>query len=287
MKSMTGYGSYRLDSGSIKASITTKAWNNRFLELSVTLPGYLGSLERRIRDLVESKIARGKVELSIRVLGGDMPTEVIMDTASAKVVADSIRKLAAAAGIEESVRLSHILGMDGILTYERNVDADALWSELSPAVIACLNAFDLEREREGESTLNDLSEKLSSLESALAIIELAVPEMEASIRTNLRTRFVEVMGDLVDESRILAELASYLAKHTINEEIVRLRSHMTAFKQAMKEPVCGKKLDFICQELNREANTIGSKSADMRISDAVIKMKDAIENIREQVRNVE
>ncbi len=287
MKSMTGYGSYRLDSGSIKASITAKAWNNRFLELSVTLPGYLGSLERRIRDLVESEVARGKVELSIRVLGGDMPTEVTMDTASAKVVADAIRKLAAATGIEESVRLSHILGIDGILSYERNVDADALWLELSPAVIACMNALNLEREREGESTLIDLSEKLSSLESALAVIELAVPEMEASIRTGLRTRFMEVMGDIVDESRILAELASYLAKHTINEEIVRLRSHIDAFRNAMEEPVCGKKLDFICQEFNREANTIGSKSGDARISDSVIRMKDAIENIREQVRNVE
>jgi len=133
----------------------------------------------------------------------------------------------------------------------------------------------------------DLEQKLGSLESALDTIELAVPDMESSLRTMLRSRFEEVMGDLVDESRILAELASYLAKHTINEEIVRLRSHIAAFRMTMDEPLCGKKLDFICQEMNREANTIGSKSADVRISGAVISMKDAVENIREQARNIE
>ncbi|PKL08304.1 MAG: YicC family protein [Spirochaetae bacterium HGW-Spirochaetae-7] len=287
MKSMTGYGATRLDVPSIKASLTTKAWNNRFLELSVQMPGYLGSLDRRIRDQVESRIARGKVELSIRVLGGDMPTDVVIDAASARSVADAIRNLAEAAGIDEPVRLSHILGIDGMLSYERNVDADVLWLELSPAIAACLDAFDAEREREGEETRIDLAGKLASLEAALDIIEAATPDIEASIRSTLRARFVEVMGDLVDEARILGELASYLAKHTINEEIVRLRSHIGAFRKAMDEPVCGKKLDFICQELNREANTIGSKSADPRISEAVIRMKDAVENIREQVRNVE
>jgi uncharacterized protein (TIGR00255 family) len=284
---MTGYGATRLDVPSIKASLTTKAWNNRFLELSVQMPGYLGSLDRRIRDQVESRIARGKVELSIRVLGGDMPTDVVIDAASARSVADAIRNLAEAAGIDEPVRLSHILGIDGMLSYERNVDADVLWLELSPAIAACLDAFDAEREREGEETRIDLAGKLASLEAALDIIEAATPDIEASIRSTLRARFVEVMGDLVDEARILGELASYLAKHTINEEIVRLRSHIGAFRKAMDEPVCGKKLDFICQELNREANTIGSKSADPRISEAVIRMKDAVENIREQVRNVE
>lgn len=287
MKSMTGYGAARLDAPSIKASLAAKSWNNRFLELTVQMPGYLGSLDRRVRDLVEGRVARGKVELSIRVLGGDMPTEVVIDAASAKAVADAIRRLAEAAGIDEPVRLSHLLGIDGMLSYERNVDADALWLELSPAITSCLDAFDAEREREGEETRIDLAVKLSSLSAALDIIEAAAPDIEATIRTTLRTRFEEVMGDLVDEGRILGELASYLAKHTINEEIVRLRSHIGAFRKAMDEPVCGKKLDFICQEMNREANTIGSKSADPRISDAVIRMKDAVENIREQVRNVE
>ena len=287
MKSMTGYGAARLDSPTIRASLVVKAWNTRFRELSVRMPVYLGPTERRVREFVESRGARGKVELAIRVLVGDMPTDVVIDATSAKAVAEAVRRLAVAAGIDEPVRLSHLLGVDGMLSYERNVDAEALWTELEPALSACLKAFDAEREREGAATAADLEEKLRSLEAALDVIEGATPEIEASIKANLRARFVEVMGDLVDEARILGELASYLAKHTINEEIVRLRSHIAAFRKAMAEPVCGKKLDFICQEMNREANTIGSKSADARVSDAVIRMKDAVENIREQARNVE
>jgi len=287
MKSMTGFGAYRLDSPALKATMTIKSWNNRFLELSVQMPGYLAPAERALRDIVAARVGRGKVELSIRVLSCDMPTEVVVDAAGAKAVAEAIRTLGRAAGLDEPVRLSHLLGIDGIVAYERNVDAEALLEALAPALSACLDAFDAEREREGAATKRDLEAKLASLETALDAIELAGPGLEAKARLSLRARFEEVMGDMVDESRILGELASYLAKHTINEEIIRLRSHIAAFRQAMGEPVCGKKLDFICQEMNREANTIGSKSSDPAVSGAVIAMKDAVENIREQARNVE
>jgi uncharacterized protein (TIGR00255 family) len=287
MKSMTGYGASRLDSATLKASIILKSWNSRFLELSIQMPSYLGSLERRIRELVESRVSRGKLELNIRVLGGDMPSNVVADTSSAKAVADAIRSLAKAAGVDEPLRISHLLGIEGMVSFERNVDADSVWNLLAPELSTCLDAFDAERTREGITTSADLGEKLVALESALGQIDQLAPELEASIRTSLRTRFEEVMGSLVDEGRILGELAAYLARHTISEEISRLRSHIKAFRSAMLEPACGKKLDFICQEMNREANTIGSKSADARISDAVIRMKDSVENLREQVRNVE
>jgi uncharacterized protein (TIGR00255 family) len=287
MKSMTGYGASRLDSATLRASIILKSWNSRFLELSIQMPSYLGSLERRIRELVESRVSRGKLELNIRVLGGDMPGNVVADTSSAKAVADAIRSLATAAGVDEPLRISHLLGIEGMVSFERNVDADSVWNLLAPQLGTCIDAFDAERTREGMTTAADLGEKLEALESALGKIDGLAPELEASIRTSLRTRFEEVMGSLVDEGRMLGELAAYLARHTISEEITRLRSHIKAFRAAMLEPACGKKLDFICQEMNREANTIGSKSADARISDAVIGMKDSVENLREQVRNVE
>jgi len=287
MKSMTGYGAARLDSPTLRASIILKSWNSRFLDLSIQMPAYLGALERRIRELVESRVSRGKLELNIRVLGGDMPSNVSVDTSSAKAVADAVRNLAKAAGIEEPLRISHLLGIEGMVSFERNIDADSIWNLLAPVLDACLEAFDVERMREGATTAVDLDEKLLVLESALQLIQGVAPELEASIRTSLRSRFEEVMGSLVDEGRILGELSAYLARHTISEEITRLRSHITAFRTAMMELACGKKLDFICQEMNREANTIGSKSADARISDAVIRMKDSVENLREQVRNVE
>lgn len=287
MKSMTGYGASRLDSTTLKASAVLKSWNSRFLELAIQMPPYLGPLERRIRELVESRVSRGKLELYIRVLGGEMPSNVVADTSSAKAVADAIRSLAKAAGIDEPLRISHLLGIEGMVSFERNVDADNVWSLLSPELVKCIDAFDAERTREGMTTAADLDEKLLTLETALAQIDTVAPELEANIRSSLRARFEEVMGSLVDEGRILGELAAYLARHTISEEIARLRSHVKAFRAAMQEPACGKKLDFICQEMNREANTIGSKSADARISDAVIRMKDSVENLREQVRNVE
>ena len=244
MKSMTGYGASRLDSATLKASIILKSWNSRFLELSIQMPSYLGSLERRIRELVESRVSRGKLELNIRVLGGDMPSNVVADTSSAKAVADAIRSLAKAAGVDEPLRISHLLGIEGMVSFERNVDADSVWNLLAPELGTCLDAFDAERTREGMTTSADLGEKLAALESALGQIDQLAPELEASIRTSLRTRFEEVMGSLVDEGRILGELAAYLARHTISEEISRLRSHIKAFRSAMPEPACGKKLEI-------------------------------------------
>lgn len=287
MMSMTGYGAGKVETPMLNASIVMKSWNNRFLELSVQMPGYLGVIERKIRELVESKVARGKVELSIRMLGSSIPAEVLIDSGSAVAAAKAIRALGEAAGIDEPVRLSHLLGIDGILTWDRSVDADALWTQLEPALDGCIQAFNTEREREGTATRADLETKLNELAAALSQIESLTPELEERAKVTLRNRFAEVMGDLVDENRVLAELAAHLARHTINEEIVRLRSHMAAFRSAMDEPRCGKKLDFICQELHRETNTIGSKSSDLRVSDAVIRMKDAVENIREQIRNIE
>jgi uncharacterized protein (TIGR00255 family) len=287
MKSMTGYGASKLDSPTMKASIILKSWNSRFLDLSIQMPAYLGALERRIRELIESKVGRGKLELYIRVLGGDMPSNVVVDTSSAKAVADAVRSLAKAAGIDESLKISHLLGIEGMVSFERNVDADTVWNLLAPELVKCIDDFNEERTREGATTAADLDEKLLVLESALELVDMVAPELENTIRTSLRARFEEVMGSLVDEGRILGELSAYLARHTISEEITRLRSHIASFRTAMLEQACGKKLDFICQEMNREANTIGSKSADARIGDAVIRMKDSVENLREQIRNVE
>jgi uncharacterized protein (TIGR00255 family) len=287
MKSMTGFGAARIDAPGLKASVQMKSWNNRYLEISLLMPSYLMPLDRCIRDYLESRIARGKVEVAIRVHGGDVPTEVSIDESSAKAVVDTLRALGTTLGIEEPVRLSHVLGIDGILAFERKADTDALWLTLAPVLEACVAAFNAERNREGAHTRNDLEQKLDELRTALATVETVAPGLEAAIKVNLRKKFEEVMGDLVDEARLLSEVASYLAKHTVNEEIVRLRSHIKSFEATMNEPICGKKLDFICQEINREANTIGSKSASADVSDAVIRMKDAVENIREQIRNIE
>jgi uncharacterized protein (TIGR00255 family) len=287
MKSMTGFGSGRLETPNLRLSIQIKAWNNRFLELAVQMPSAMIALERRIREYLQSRITRGKVEVSIKAQGESLPTEVSIDETSARSIAQALHGLAKAIGSEEPIRIAHLLGFEGILSYERRIDSDALWETILPVLAECVDDLDAERCREGTSTRMDMEAQLAELAAALDCISMVAPAVEAAVKEALRKKFMELMGELLEESRILSEIAAYLAKHTVNEEIVRLRSHIAAFRTTMDEAVCGKKLDFICQEMNREANTIGSKSASVDISNAVIRMKDSIENIREQVRNIE
>jgi len=287
MKSMTGYGSSDIAGALVAGTVTLRSWNNRYLELSVQMPAFLAALERPAREYVESRVARGKLELSVRARSVSNRAGPTIDEAGARTAADALRKLARAAGIDEPVGLSHLMAVEGVLSFERGDDAEALWSDLEPALEACMRSYEAERLREGAAARADMEGGLAAIERSLDVVEARAPELESFVKTDLRRRFMEVMGDLVDEARILSEVSAYLARHTINEELSRLRSHAASFLSSMDEPACGKKLDFICQELNREANTIGSKSAQAEVSAAVIAMKEAIENLREQARNVE
>jgi len=287
MNSMTGFADIKLDTPLLQGFMQIKSWNNRYLEVSLQLPNLIGPLERKIRDFIESRIARGKLEFSIRLRAGKNPAAITVDAANARAVADSLRTLSGIAGISEPITLTHLLAVEGILSFDKDTDNDQLWKELEPSLAACLESFQADRAREGEATRIDLENKLTILDSAIDAIETIAESLDITIKNDLRKRFIELIGDLIDETRILMEVASYLAKHTINEEVVRFRSHLASFRAAMREEACGKKLDFICQEFNREANTIGSKSYTSEVSGIVIKIKDAIENIREQIRNIE
>lgn len=287
MKSMTGFARREIDTPFLKGSLTVKSYNNRYLEISVYLPPYLAVLESRFRDAVSGTVIHGKVEAALRVREVSDPPRVLVDSAAAAEVASALRAAASAAGILEPLRLSDILSFDGVVSFERNIDADAAWEVLKGPVEECIEEFDRDREREGRSTREDIQRKLAVIEDSVGIVEAEAPAIEASIRNNLAARFQEVLGSQVDENRVLQEVASYLARHTINEELVRMRSHLSAFRSALDDPGCGKKLDFLCQEMNREANTIGSKNILAKIGEAVVSLKDAIENVREQIRNVE
>lgn len=287
MKSMTGFARREVETPYLKGSLTVKSYNNRYLEISVFLPPYLAALESRFRDAVSASVIHGKVEVSLRVREVSEAPRVLVDSAAISEVASALRAAAEAAGIQDPIRISDILSFDGVVSFERNIDADAAWTALEGPVSECLAEFNRDREREGRSTREDIEGKLGIIEDSVRIVESEAPAIEAVIRGNLAARFREVLGNAVDENRVLQEVASYLARHTINEEIVRLRSHLAAFRTAMDDPGCGKKLDFLCQEMNREANTIGSKNILARIGEAVVSLKDAIENVREQVRNVE
>jgi uncharacterized protein (TIGR00255 family) len=159
---------------------------------------------------------------------------------------------------------------------------------LEPLLAQAFAAFEESRRREGAATEADILGHIGNIERSLERIAACVPELERSIKENLRARFQEVLGSAVDENRILSETAVLLMKYTISEELARLRSHLVEFKEeTARNGAPGKKLDFLSQEINREINTIGSKSPIIEVSRAVVDMKDALENVREQLRNVE
>ena len=288
MKSMTGYA-YRESSGkNLTVSVEIKGYNSRFLDLSVYLPPWLMSLEMRIRDYMSSRFGRGKVEVGVRVREENVPVSIRVNENAARAYEKAIRELAQTLGLEEKPGLDTLLHLEGVLETETERDAESYWARIEPELIAAADLFEGERVREGNHTREDILSHITDLEDAVKTVSAHVPELEEAIKKNLRARFEELLGDRIDENRILAETAVLLMKYTISEELSRLSSHLAEFRrEAAENPSPGKKLDFLAQEINREVNTIGSKTPMLEVSRAVVEMKNALEDIREQLRNVE
>jgi uncharacterized protein (TIGR00255 family) len=288
IRSMTGFSHREIEREGLRGSLELKSYNNRYLDLSVYLPPYLSRLEPRFRSFLSERVVHGKVEASLRVRELDAPASASADLAAASAVAGVLRQIAEACGIDEPVRLSSVVGVEGVVAFERRLDEDALWARLLPELEACFADYDESRLGEGAATAVDIRSQLARVSAAVALIRSKAPEIESTIRSQLSSRFKEVLGDAVDEGRVLAEVASYLMKYTINEELSRLAAHIESFSRILEsESAPGKKLDFLCQEMNREVNTVGSKSMMLEVSRAVVELKDALENVREQLRNVE
>jgi uncharacterized protein (TIGR00255 family) len=288
MKSMTGYAYREITGEDMTLSAEIKGYNSRFLELSVNLPSWLSSLESRIRDLMSSRINRGKIEITIRLREHHAKISVSVNTEAALACQKAVSLLAESLGIGEKPGLSLILGMEGVLEVEKNRDDDRYWKQIEPVLLRAAGDFEAERLREGRHTEADILSHIGLIEDAVQAVAAQAPALEASIKENLRNRFAELLGNQIDENRVLAETAVLLVKYTISEEISRLSSHLAEFRaETQRNPGPGKKLDFLCQEINREINTIGSKTTVLEVSRAVVNMKDALENVREQLRNVE
>ena len=289
MKSMTGYGYKEFSDENITVSVEIKSWNSRFLDLSINIPSFLGRLERRIREKCSESIMRGKVELNIRIKEKNSAVSVDADVGTALAYSDAIKKVAEGLGLPaDSVSLSLIIQQDGVITVQKDNDPERYWSMIEPVFTGALSDFLADRKREGENLKKDLLLKLAKIEESEVLFKKWIPEMENLFKTGIKKRFAEVLGDEVDEQRVLTETAALLVKYTINEEVVRLQSHIDALKNEIENnPEPGRKLDFICQELNREINTIGSKNQFVEVGQAVIEAKNALEDIREQARNIE
>jgi len=288
MISMTGFAYCEKTGQDLSVTVEIKGYNNRYLEIIINLPPWLSVLEPKVREQVASRCGRGKVEVSIRMREQNTPVNISVNANAAKAYFNAINKLAEELNLEEKCNLSALLRMENVLEIEKNRDEERYWKEIEPLLSEAVQAFEKERNREGKHTEEDIFSNFEIIVSSVKSISALAPVIENTLKENIKTRFAELLGDKVDENRVLAETASLLLKYTISEEISRLNSHLSEFKaEAERNQKPGKKLDFLCQEINREINTIGSKSIIIEVSAEVVKMKEALENIREQLRNIE
>lgn len=288
MTSMTGYAYEEKSGDTAVVSVEIKSVNSRFLDLTINLPPYLNQLESYYRKKISEKVLRGKVDVYIRVKELESDTEISADTGVAKSYLEAIKKVAQATGYSTEIPLSLIISQPGVLNSNKSYDVEKYKVLIDPLFDSALKTFVSDRTREGENMKKDLLAKLSKLEECAKFFIEYQPKMEEIFKEQITSKFKELLGDHADENRIMTETAAMLVKYTINEEIVRLNSHISAMKNELENnPVPGKKLDFICQEMNREINTIGSKNQFAQVGAMVITAKDSLENIREQAKNVE
>jgi uncharacterized protein (TIGR00255 family) len=288
MKSMTGFAFREHRDERHKITITMKSYNNRFLDILIYLPSFLNPLEQKIREFLSKRISRGRLELYVKATELNQAAEISIDPLYVESYMQALRQLADAAGIREEIRLSHLLRIEGVLKAEQSLDLDAYWLDFRPILESVFQEFDGLRRAEGEATGKDILELLGAIEADITKIEAVAPQLEEKIKNDLRTRFQDLLSDGIDENRILTETAALLMKSDIHEELVRSRSHLQSFRKILGESESmGKKLDFICQELNREFNTIGAKNLLVEVDGAIVALKDHVEKIREQLRNVE
>ena len=291
MTSMTGYAYEEVTLENAVVSVEIKSVNSRFLDLTVNLPSYLNALEAEFRSKIAAKVARGKVDVYMRIKENHNEGQVTVDTRLAKTYMDAYRQIAAAAGlpsVNPEAALYALINQEGILNSNREYDVDKYRQMLTPVFDTAFERFLQDKEREGANMKTDLLQKLGKLEECADFFKEWQPKMEEFFKEQITSRFKELLGENADQNRIMTETAAMLVKYTINEEIVRLCSHISAMKTEINDnPIPGKRLDFICQEMNREINTIGSKNQFAEVGAMVINAKDALENIREQSKNVE
>jgi uncharacterized protein (TIGR00255 family) len=285
---MTGYAYGEAETDAIDYSIEIKSYNARFLDMSVNLPPYLGRLESRFRQYAAEGVRRGKVDVTVKIKHLRQKAAVSVDETLAKSFKTALESMAAALGMAEPVPLSLVAAQEGVLSVQNGFDIEEYWSLMFPLFESTMKDFLKEREREGENLRADILKRIEALEQAASVFERWQDQMEEVFRENVQKKFREVLGNEIDEQRVLTEIAALLVKYTVSEEIIRLKSHIESLKAELDSGDSpGRKIDFICQELNREINTIGAKNQCLEAGRAVVDAKNALESIREQARNIE
>mgnify|MGYP003376723245 FL=1 len=291
IQSMTGFGRCQKTLGSRDITVEIKAVNHRYLEFSSRLPRSLGFIEDRLKAQVQSRIARGKVEVSVTVAEQKgSASRVTLNEGLALSYLEELRVFARKNGLTDDLALSDLCRIPELFTTRTaEVDEEALWRDISETADGALDSFIAMRRREGEKLSADLAAKLYNILTLVEAVERRSPETVEAYRQRLYKKLGELLEDRqIDDSRVLTEAALFADRVAVDEETVRLRSHIDQFRHilTLEEPV-GRKLDFLVQEMNREANTIGSKAQDAEMARIVVELKSEIEKVREQIQNIE
>ena len=291
IKSMTGFGRCEVSKGDRKLTVEMKSVNHRYLDVSMKMPKKLNFLDSAIRALLKEYIQRGKVDVYITY--EDLSETNAVLTYHSEIAAQYIeyfRQMEEQFGLENDMKVSVLARCPEVLTIGEHQEAeDEIWNILEEAVRGACEKFVESRIREGEALKNDLISKLDGMLKLIAFIEERSPQTVAEYRQKIEAKVRELLGDAqIDESRIAAEVIIFADKVCVDEELVRLKSHVEATKAALEAGgSIGRKLDFIAQEMNREANTTLSKANDLEISTRAIDLKTEIEKVREQIQNIE
>lgn len=291
IKSMTGFGRSEITENNRKFTVEMKSVNHRYLDVNIKMPKKLNFFESAIRGELKNYISRGKVDVFITYEDfAEATTNVHYNKELAGEYLTYLRQMAQDFGLEDDIRVSSLSKYPEVFTMEEvNVDEEELWKELQKAIHQASQAFVQTRITEGENLKNDLISKLDGMLKLVDFIAERSPGILAEYRTKLEDKVRELLADnTVDEGRLLTEVTIFADKICVDEEIVRLRSHIESTKNALMEGgSIGRKLDFIAQEMNREANTILSKANDLEVSNYAIELKTEIEKVREQIQNIE
>ena len=291
IKSMTGYGSAKGAVEGLEISVELKSVNNRYRDCSVRMPRSFLFAEDMVKARVQAHISRGKVDVFVNVNSSESGEMVVrVNEALLKEYVEAIRHIAEEYGLPDELSAQGVSRYPDVLTVEKkDLDAEAISQGMSQIVEAALYDFDAMRSREGEKLREDVLSRLETIEGLVAAVEAKAPETVTEYRKRLEQKMAEVLGSAgIDESRILAEAAIFADHIAVDEETVRLRSHMSQLRSMIDgESPIGRKIDFLIQEFNREANTIGSKCQNSQIAHVVVDLKSEIEKIREQIQNIE
>ncbi len=291
IKSMTGFGRSTYENEGREYIVEIKSVNNRFTDINIKMPRNLNYLEEKIRKQILSNISRGKVEVSIQLNNNsDLGKKINLNTDIAKKYIEELKKLSEETNIIDNINIMDVAKFPDVLNIRIDEEAEeVIGKELFTALDSAINSFLDMRQKEGSKIKVDLENRIEVIKQKIEQISSISAGLVDEYIVKLETRIKELLKtDVVDQTRLAQEVVIYSDKCSVEEEITRLKSHISQFLNLLNENIAiGKKLDFLIQEMNRETNTIGSKANNLEITNFVVDIKTELENIREQIQNIE